>query len=383
MFSPFSHFLLRHRLCSLHRGLVVAAAVSAFLIVGVSTVPAIAQESECVAAYANATRSVAWGVKQRAESAYWRSMLCDQHGEALASAENSSLNTVIKQIPFNFSSSAKSDVQKLEEFCHVERSANRAASFSSFYANTVVTDALRSFNQCLNLENRRLVITSNVQDPLGVVIYGKFLDRTTNATLDTVSYDSNKVTCTSTNFSSAGTSIKLDASHKYPISTNFNITCKRKGFDKKGYIQYPRATITVSTNLGPYSVVLQSEKLYGFTLANQAKEAYDNLEKKLKNDEDAFSREKLRLNKEIQAKQNKVNQLTAQLNSAGVASWHVFSTGEYDGPAWFRPRFYCGTHPEPKAKQMCHGGPYSLHRLSSYGGNKCGYSNYVVACLKR
>jgi hypothetical protein len=63
----------------------------------------------------------------------------------------------------------------------------------------------------------------------------------------------------------------------------------------------------------------------------------------------------------------------------------TLSIGEYDTQKTlaFPPRKYCYTDPNAHAKEVCGADEPRVKAVYSEGGNKCGYSFYVITCLKR
>ena len=229
------------------------------------------------------------------------------------------------------------------------------------------------FIQCLALENRGLRITHQEQAPRSVLFFGEFTNAYTNASFDAITYDDKAVTCRSTGFSPDGKAIKLDGSKSYPIKKNFAIECTRiADIDGKNKF-YRKTSIGLSTSLGPYSIELMEDKLFGFASASQARANYD----KVVSERDLY---------QAQRDQHAVraNTLQETINRTTV-SVAMLSIGEYDPPdtRYFRPREYCGTDPNAYASRVCGGRKSQAHHIGTHDGNSCGYQFYVITCLNQ
>ncbi len=136
---------------------------------------------------------------------------------------------------------------------------------------------------------------------------------------------------------------------------------------------YQKTPIGLSTSLGPYSVELLEDKLFGFASASQARANYD----KAIQERDLYQQQR-------DQHANRANSLQDVVNRTSV-SVAMLSTGEYDPAAtqFFRPREYCGTDPNAYAAKVCGGRKQQVHLIANHGGNKCGYSYYVITCLNQ
>ena len=337
-----------------------------------SVIPATA--SDCAAVYSNATRNITYIQKQQTELSYYFTRHCQKSGEVNNSSFSLGIDAVVKQIPFSFSANNSDSKSKMEEFCKTGSQQNYFSASSSDFRDEVVSASLNSFNQCIALENRGLRVTHQEQAPQSVLIYGELTNNFTAASLDAVAYDSAAMSCKSTGFSSDGSAITIDGSKSLKITKNFTVTCTRKAKVDGQNTYYPRAVVGMSTSLGPYTVELIEDKLFGFTLASQAKANYDK----------AIAQRDYNLNEALGAK-GVAAQLQNRLNGVSAESFTV-SYGEYDRPStqYFGPRLYCGTDIQAHANATC--GPNRiafLKFLGSYGGNKCGYGHYTFSCVSK
>lgn len=345
-----------------------------FLFLVLSAATTNAHASECAAVYANSTRNVTEAYRQQTELSYFFSLHCSKSGEVNQSSLGIGLEATVKQIPYKFSLTSTDAKTKMEEFCKVGAQQNFFSSTATDVRNEVVVAALRSFNECIALERRGLRLTHQEQPPRSVLIFGEQTNAYTAASLDAITYDPKLVSCRSTGFSKDGSAITLDGSKSLKITQNFTITCTRKGNPAPKSTVYPRTTIGVSTSLGPYTVDLIEDELYGFELASQSKALYG---KALADRNQALI--------DAAASKEVANQLQARLNNVSV-EFHTISTGERDvgSTAYYQPRLYCYTDVNAHAQSVC--GPdrqLKLVHVGGNGGHKCGYQHYIFACISK
>ncbi|MFH7767794.1 hypothetical protein [Acinetobacter sp. BSP-28] len=328
--------------------------------------------SDCTTVYNNATRNINFSQKQKRELSYYFNQHCQKNGEVNESSLSVGIDVIVKQIPFNFSANSNNAQKKLEEFCKMGVEQNYSSFIQTDFKDEVVVAALNSFNQCLALDNRGLRITHEEQPPESVIIHGALTNMYTSPTLDAITYSDN-VSCSSNNFSANGKAIQLIGDQSLKIKKNFAITCKRTAKIENGQTYYQRAVIGLATSLGPYTVELSEDQLYGFMLASQAKNNYNIMSSQMNNAiqerNAAIAREK---------------SLEDRLSRVSV-NVKTLSIGEYGPPStqFFQPRLYCGTDVQTWAKQQCGAAEAAVHHIGGYGGNKCGYNHFVVTCLNR
>jgi hypothetical protein len=343
--------------------------VFALLVAATIYVPAIA--SECSAVYSNATGSITLQQKQKTELSYYFNKHCKKTGEVNASSFGLDLGATVEAIPFTFSGTSTTNQQKMEEFCNTGVQQNFGLASSVDFRDEVVVASLNSFNQCVALESRGLRISHQEQAPQSVLIYGELTNNFTTASLDAIAYDSKVMKCRSTGFSGSGDAIALDGTKSLKISKNFTIDCRRTPQIQGANKFFPKTNIGLSTSLGPYSIELMEDQLFGFASASQAKVNYDKVAK----ERDTAVSQKT-------ASDALANNLQQRINNSTV-SISMLSIGEYSPPqtAYFQPRMYCYTDPNARAKEVCGERRAQLHNIGGHDGNKCGYAYYVITCL--
>ncbi len=299
-----------------------------------------------------------------------------KNGSVKSSSASGNLTLPFDASPINLSVAGNSGHQKIQEFCKAGASSNFSSSNILTRASTVVVDALRSFNDCVALKGKGLNITHSEQFPESVIFYGEFVNRTSTVTLDIVDYDADKVTCTSSNFSWLGTREKVSGDQK-KIPSNFNITCRRIPINLPGSFKYPRATVAISTSLGPYNVVLQEDDLQGFALASEAKKETDRLSK---------------IVEDLQMETGNLKAAAARADSYSVILYHGNNLG-FNGQIFSRSAKLFKTVGCPKndaqfqpgVKNACIPGYEAQYvgLLWDYSGGTCGNTFHELKCVRR
>lgn len=327
-------------------------------------------QSLCSAVYQNAVRNFSLEQQTQSSLSYYYNLHCEQNGDVRNFSFDGSAGFTIKAIPFNFTSSLKNDTARMQEFCKAGFEQNGFASASTSISDIVMTDALNSFNQCRALESNGIVITHQEAEPFSVTIIGRPTSTGLDARLESITYDPDDMNCTSNSFSEDLSQITLDGTQGYEIDRDFVITCVRNGVQEDGQEFFKRTTLQLSTNFGPYTVVLDPNSALGFGLSNQAKAMYE-----------AAIAERNSLSNQLGSANERISNLSNRL-AAPQISIHTFGTGEYD-QTFFSPRYdpRWGPSPEQRADELCGGAHHKLFVVSDRPGGCCGYTDYVVACV--
>ena len=343
-------------------------------IITIST-SAYAQNLGCGDVYKNAVRNISIETKDRTSKSFYFNLYCEKSGSTKDFTASASVGFPIEGIPLEISGDGHWSETELKDFCKqgVEQRFYQSndLSFGSF----VVSDALASFNECLALEKKDLIVTHSESAPTGVTIFGRFQTTQLNLAILGMLYDETVVECSSTSLSDDGKEIKIDRSQSFSnIKQNFSISCKRKPKIEGDRTYYPPASLTLATTQGPYTVRLRSDTNLGFNLASEAKAAYDSAVTERNN--------------AIAAMNNALAQLAEanrKLNNPSV-TWHKWGTGEYD-KSIFRPRldprWGDGQNPAQYVKKLCGDKKAFYKVLHDQPGDCCGYTEYAAICLSQ
>lgn len=249
--------------------------VSAIIFVMISA-PALAQETSCESVYQNAVRNITVDTIDRSSRSFYFNLYCERDGSTRSIAAGTNFSFPIEGIPFEAGGDASWDEAELKEFCRIGSDSNYYEASDFSYGSFVVTDALTSYNQCLFLQKENLLVTHQEAPAASFIVFGEFTSPILDATIDTVQYDPDKLTCTSTSFSDDGSEELIDGSRRYdPNRQPFSIACVRKAFQSGDKDYYPRTWFQMATSVGPYTVILPGDSHLGFNLASQAEAAYN------------------------------------------------------------------------------------------------------------
>lgn len=329
-----------------------------------------AQGLSCGDVYAAAVRNVSVTNRSSAEFDYIYNQHCGRSGELFEASAGIDLTVPIKKIVVGFSGSKTEARQRMESFCkehHAERS-KRSELFQ--LSNTVVVDALKSFNECRALEFKNVQISHTVADPRTVTVNVSFNPATTNVRLRAVSYDPTSADCRTTAFSEDGKPVLVNANtSEASIPKPFSVVCDRKGVETgSGETRFPRLSLLVDLNHGSYTVTMPIEGLAGYDLASQNKAEVLQLQKQLRNQQTSM--------------QQAIDVLQGRINRAG-AELHIVRQGQLRLNPW--EHVVCpqdGGDVGAYMASVCGSRRAVLSsRFSVHSGNKCGYSYYAYACM--
>lgn len=332
----------------------------------------------CSDVYASAVRNVALSTRQFAEYNYLFTQHCEANGELRSSSASADLTTTIKIVDVEFSGSKSEAVSKMREFCKTYN--QRAFTTEKTYnlRDEVVADALKTFNECRQLEINGVYITHQTQEPRSVIVSVDFNPAKTTLFLRAVEYDPSAATCRTTGLSNPGlfsdappVVLTKDMAEK-EIGRPFSIVCARTlENSSKASSKFSRFTLGVDTNHGTYSLHMPAEEVFGFDLASKNKIRNEELLSGLQEKESEISR----LN-------DIVATLTSRINNASSEP-HAVVQGKQTIPGWEHSA--CPQHGGNLANYIqgvCGGRKISgPNKVREHVGDTCGYNYFVFSCL--
>lgn len=236
---------------------------------------AISEGLGCADVYRNAVRSIKIDTRQRSAEAFLFGLYCEASGETKDFVHNGSVGFPIQGVPLEISGDNDWSESELKEFCKVGASSGFYETKEFSYGSSVVVEALAQFNQCVVLQGRKLKVTHEEVAPAGFIIYGEFLG-SVDAKITSVAYEPTELECTSTSFNASGKNETIDGSRMYdPRKENFTIQCTRIPQGDQTHKLYPRTWFQMGTSVGPYSIILPGDSVFGLQLASEAQAALD------------------------------------------------------------------------------------------------------------
>jgi hypothetical protein len=299
---------------------------------------------------------------------------CETNGSIKASSASMDLSIPVKAFKIGFSGSQQESRKEMQNFC--KSYAVNIQRFDSTYrlSSSVVTDALRSFNQCVELE-RSSVRISHASTPVrSVVVRVDLNPATTQVALRSVRYDAKVAECTTT---IAGPSpVLLNSSwNEQKASGPFAVVCDRKAeLVSGGETRFSRFELLVDTNHGPYTVVMPAVSVLGYDLASANEKRAAAAAVSIAN-----------LNSDLGASRKESSDLKAELNAlktkmSGLRATSVHSVLQGDGAPWA-----CNVNPETASVAACRAEGserLTLHKTPERNGRSCGYREWRFACVQ-
>jgi hypothetical protein len=351
------------------------------------TIGNVKAELSCGDVYAGAVRNVSVSTRNKVESNYLFSQHCENNGEMRTGSSSQNLSVAVaKKINLGFSGTNAEAITTIKNFCKTYVASSSSSSQAFDLEDLVVSEALKTFNECRQLEINNVFISHSIQDPRSVIVKIDFNPGKTKLHLRSIDYDADVATCRTTALSSFSwfgnpePEVITEKMKESEIDRPFSITCVRTPENDSN--KFPRFTLGVDTNHGTYSLSMPVEEMLGYDLAHQNKVSILALNKRINtlSDNNTSLVSQLR-----QAKGNATN-LTNRLSRVTVEIHHVM-VGRYSRSPW--PHLQCtqrgGQGVNSYASGVCgaNRAVIDLDVLSSVSGDTCGYSLYQFACLKK
>jgi len=163
----------------------------------------------------------------------------------------------------------------MQEFCKTQHDKYSQASNFVSVSNTVVIEALNSFNQCKLIEGKMLKM-SHVANTQSVMIRGDFDPTAAPVEVQSVRYDPDRGECRTTAIAPPKSLVVGNNTKAFRPKSTFIITCTRKGTTiADGNVEYPRFEVAVATNVGTYPVTMLGQNIENFDLASENRRLSD------------------------------------------------------------------------------------------------------------
>ncbi|MDH6273600.1 hypothetical protein M2311_003690 [Rhizobium leguminosarum] len=327
----------------------------------------------CGEVYANSVRNISIESRLAIEKDFLFNRHCSASGEISQSSSGFDFTATVKAVDIGFGGTQSDARQWMESFCkeHLQTRDRQDELFR--FDNTVVVDALKSFNECRALEINETYITHVLVEPRAAILTVDFNRDTTNLRFRGITYDTNVAECWTTGLTESGDTLVLNnTTQEFEVKRSFSVICERKGTPTNaGSTKFERFVIGLDTNHGPYTVTMPLEELAGFDLGSE------------------YKRNVLALSAEIQQLQSDKAGLAGAVNSLeqrianASAELHLVRQGQY-APGGYWEHVVCpqdGGDLNAHMQRICGiRKPQSRH-LDTQGGNRCGYSFYAYACV--
>lgn len=323
------------------------------------------EEGSCASVYVDATRNVNIATRILIEQDQFFTKHCENNGLIRTESLGLDLTVPIKQIKADFSGTKNEALEEMKQFCKESASDRKRFQSSYDYNNSVVVDALRSFNQCRALEAKGININHKTTDVRSLVVKVHFNPTTDKIQLNSVQYDPLVADC----FTDIKGIKKLRTPMK-PVKAKapFSVSCTRIAENNKdGNNKFNRFELLLDTNQGAYSVAMPTEEMLGYDIASVNKRkilaAQDESQKLRGELGDSLSRNN-DLTKKMQNPKVKIHTMRqgSGLGSSGIACDHNINTF---------------------AKGVCGSAIMTpvLRITPESNGGSCGYRTWQWACV--
>lgn len=336
---------------------------------------AFSQSQTCDSVYAESTRNIDAKTRiETQEDAEYKEN-CGSDGKVKESKRNADFSAKWRDIGGSANLTKEEALQEEHKWCDKKRREIATSSLITSLNNSVVVEALRSFNQCKLIESKGLLMshTANTTD---LVLRGDYNPSTTTVEVQTITFQQEAGSCIHN-----ATGNRL-ASGTRPFRTTgpFSISCSRVGQRTKNGIAYPRFEVIVATNHGNYPVTLLADEIANLDLASENKRRLAELESQRERDLAQYSGELTKLSTQLASEKAATTKLQTSLAGINVVRSWAFAYG--DGQTV--PCEYPGNAPSRAdyISQQCapnRGFYYEVAPPLSYGF--CGYRRYHGVCV--
>lgn len=326
------------------------------ILLAVST--AAAAQSTCQAVYSDSVRNVDAYTRVLSEQSSTFSDHCESNGALKSSSTGLDLTIPVKGIVVGFSGTRDEASQRMQQFCK-----SHAASLNRFdgtyqLSNKVVVDALKSYNQCISLEGKRISITHVSTDTRNLVVRVSLNPALDVLTLNSVQFDTKAATCR-TNIAGDGAPQTIDSNFAQVTAKGpFSVACERiAAKNAAGDEYFPRLELLLDTNHGAYTVAMATEGMYGYDTANTTRQRIL-----------ADAQEKASLNQQVA-------NLTRKMNNPIIV---VQAVEQGQGARLACPQN--GGRVEDVVASMCKGIASKPVAVAGRSGKRCGYTVHAWSC---
>lgn len=250
-------------------------------------------QQECLTYYLQTTNDI----KSFERDAVNAQSIFNQYCRSDRTVRNTSLSlsdsSAFKDISDTFSISGNNTTEKLESFCKTYDEKVYGYEKVSSYSKSVVREGMSNFNQCLNLVKGSVSISHTTNQNLVNIII-KF-DAQINASLNSIQFDKNLVSCTLNGVGKLNPPIR-----PIKLKGNSTVSCERRKIPlPNGSGDLPETPISLIINSLPYDILLRGNRLYGYTDMNMVKTQIDVLEKNTADLKSRLSELQIQLNNTI------------------------------------------------------------------------------------
>lgn len=347
--------------------------IAAAAFIGISSSAYAQSFSHCESVYQSATRNISFTETSYSSLNTIYDQYCSSTGERKSGTTGVGVEAVVKSIPISFTGSHASDEEKLTSFCKTYNSVRYTTTASSAYQDSVVNEALKSFNQCIDISRKNIVI--EVSQPTGTTAAFSFrFGSDVNYELQGVLLGGN-ITCSSA-FDSNDVRNVDETTHQ-KVSKNFSINCKRQPIDRSGGGKYyPKTSVILSSNVGPYTAVFPADEVLDIEYASALAARMATIEGRSTGISQKLDELTLTTNNDRASAAGGISSLR---NGLKLHSYYV-GRGEHHH-LLDKGAMPIGCHNiDDWAAATCGSLQRHVNKGPDRGGNRCGYQHAIITC---
>ncbi len=324
---------------------------------------------QCGIVYSTATRNISISESSYSSLNSIYDDYCSASGETNVSSSSIGIDAVIKSIPVKFSGNQGNNSQRMQNFCRTYSEVRYSSSASSAQQDTVVVEALQSFNDCLKIAGNGVLVelsTTNGTNSSFSFQFGSGVKYELQGVVP-----ERNIEC-SMRLGADSDPISLDKNSYVNIDRNFSINCVRIPIPRDDGSQFlPRTSVIIASNQGPYSAVFPAEEILDVEYATM-------LAKRMSSIEDRAAAIANDLRKYVDENNENLASLKEKLQVKTFLAFTGEKRESLQGE-WLYAGRESGTI-DGWAKQACGNLKTHIQPISEIGGNCCGYVRYVVSC---
>jgi hypothetical protein len=291
--------------------------------------------------------------------------ICTSSGGKQNFTWNSGMSIIVDSLPFSGTGNAAGSTDNWASFCTNYKDERFNEMHKKILSDTVVTEALISFNACKQIESIAHIVPEMSYTPDAVSI--TFVFETSQTFLKIGGVTGMNLQCQSNDAPIGQQSLSKDSS--FEMKNNFSIIClrtNRLGASSKDIAaNFPPASLTIATNIAPYTWNFPNDILYGINLASDAEARLN----ELRTMNQAQSNE-------IATRTNELTQLRNRLAGMHFSTFD-FTVGEEE-----HKDYDCGSDQNQIARTFCSAAQaYTVTTIKIENGGKCGAVLYRAICV--
>ncbi|QQS12081.1 MAG: hypothetical protein IPK81_21595 [Rhodospirillales bacterium] len=234
----------------------------------------VAAQSSCQVIYQTATRNRSSDYNQQSMMLSIYDEYCAADGSLREKKIDTSADLVIKQIPVKFTGNYADTRQAFSNFCKKHNEERRSGSLTISERDSVVTDALRLFNECEQVRNSNVNIQITPSDD-SIQFNFKL---TANDKLSIMGFQASaNISCIlnespTDDKQQPEKGLKLTTDFVKKVTTNFAVLCTRaaiKSDKPDGELRYAASSISIVTDKGTIGASLPVTQVFDYVTAKE------------------------------------------------------------------------------------------------------------------